>query len=144
MLNKLKKDNKGFTIIEVMIVLAIAGLIILIVLLAIPALQRNGRNTQVKNDASAVSAGVAEYKSNNDGQPPNSITSTTVSGAAGSNVTIKVSGGVTVSATNNPNTGDVGYSLNTACPGSTSGSKTIAIWYKVENSGGSVVKCIDA
>ncbi len=144
MLSKLKKDNKGFTIIEVMIVLAIAGLIILIVLLAIPALQRNGRNTQVKNDASAVSAGVSEYKSNNDGQPPNSITSTLVSGTGGSNVTIKVSGGVTVSATNNPNPGDVGYALATACTGSTSGPKTIAIYYKVENSSGTSVKCIDA
>ena len=40
MLNKLKKSDKdGFTIIEVMIVLAIAGLILLIVFLAVPALQ---------------------------------------------------------------------------------------------------------
>ena len=48
MLSKLKKSNQGFTIIEVMIVLAIAGLILLIVFLAVPALQRNGRNTTKK------------------------------------------------------------------------------------------------
>ncbi|HPW47952.1 MAG TPA: prepilin-type N-terminal cleavage/methylation domain-containing protein, partial [Candidatus Saccharibacteria bacterium] len=36
-----KKDQKGFTIIEVLIVLAIAALILLIVFLAVPALQRN-------------------------------------------------------------------------------------------------------
>lgn len=66
-----KNNNKGFTIIEVMIVLAIAGLIILIVLLAVPALQRSGRNTAMKNDASAISAGINEFKSNNDGRSPN-------------------------------------------------------------------------
>lgn len=35
-----KNSPRGFTIVEVMIVLAIAGLIMLIVFLAIPALQR--------------------------------------------------------------------------------------------------------
>jgi prepilin-type N-terminal cleavage/methylation domain-containing protein len=50
MLHNLKKRNEGFTIIEVMIVLAIAGLIMLVVFLAVPALQRNSRNTQRNND----------------------------------------------------------------------------------------------
>jgi len=71
MLSKLKKsDNKGFTIIEVMIVLAIAGLILLIVFLAVPALQRSSRNTQRKNDAAAISGAVANYISNNGGSLP--------------------------------------------------------------------------
>lgn len=74
MLSKLKKNNSsGFTIIEVMIVLAIAGLILLIVFLAIPALQRNGRNTQRKNDAANLAGGVATYLSNNNGTLPLSI-----------------------------------------------------------------------
>jgi prepilin-type N-terminal cleavage/methylation domain-containing protein len=34
------KNKEGFTIIEVLIVLAIAGLIMLVVLLAVPGLQR--------------------------------------------------------------------------------------------------------
>lgn len=68
----LNKDKKGFTIIEVMIVLAIAGLIILIVFLAVPALQRNSRNTQRRNDAARVSGLVAEYVSNNNGSTPTS------------------------------------------------------------------------
>ena len=56
MLQKYKtKREEGFTIIEVLIVLAIAGLILLIVFLAIPALQRNSRNTQRKNDSAGVS-----------------------------------------------------------------------------------------
>jgi prepilin-type N-terminal cleavage/methylation domain-containing protein len=57
------KNTKGFTIIEVMIVLAIAGLIILIVLLAVPALQRNSRNTARKNDAQAMVSAILEYNS---------------------------------------------------------------------------------
>jgi prepilin-type N-terminal cleavage/methylation domain-containing protein len=40
----MKNRSRGFTIIEVMIVLAIAGTILLIVFLAIPALQRSERN----------------------------------------------------------------------------------------------------
>lgn len=75
MLNKLKKSNSesGFTIIEVMIVLAIAGLILLIVFLAVPALQRNSRNTQRKNDASKVASLISEYESNNSGTPPANV-----------------------------------------------------------------------
>ena len=68
-----KKRKDGFTIIEVMIVLAIAGLIMLIVFLAVPALQRTARNTQRKNDASAIAAAVANYIDNNGGTLPTGI-----------------------------------------------------------------------
>lgn len=68
MLNKIKnRKQEGFTIIEVLIVLAIAGLIMLIVFLAVPALQRNSRNTQRTNDASRISAAVTECLNNNNG-----------------------------------------------------------------------------
>lgn len=68
MLSKLKKSNSsGFTIIEVMIVLAIAGLILLIVFLAVPALQRNARNTQRKTDVGTIGAAANTIKSNNNG-----------------------------------------------------------------------------
>ena len=40
-IKKQLKDAKGFTIIEVALVLAIAGLIFLVVFLALPALQRS-------------------------------------------------------------------------------------------------------
>ena len=69
-MNKLQKNNKGFTIIEVLIVLAIAGLILLVVFLAVPALQRNSRNTQRKSDVSNVLGAVGEYVSNNQGALP--------------------------------------------------------------------------
>lgn len=145
MLNQIKKRNEGFTIIEVMIVLAIAGLIILIVLLAVPALQRNSRNTQLKNDASAISAGVNEFKSNNDGAAPTTITATSISGATGTApVTIKLSTGTTP-GTAAPATlkgGEI-YWLAGACPGSTSNSRSIAVYY-VPESGTPVAKCIDS
>lgn len=70
MLSKTDKRQSGFTIIEVLIVLAIAGLILLIVFLAVPALQRNARNTQRKNDVSAVLGAYSEEVNNNAGQVP--------------------------------------------------------------------------
>src|SRR5581483_2793412 len=71
MLNKLKiKGQSGFTIIEVLIVLAIAGLILLIVFLAVPALQRNSRDTQRKNDVSRI-LGAAQEVINNNGSTAN-------------------------------------------------------------------------
>lgn len=63
-----QKREEGFTIIEVLIVLAIAGLIILIVFLAVPALQRNSRNTQRNNDASQIITSVNECLTNRNGQ----------------------------------------------------------------------------
>lgn len=85
---KLKNSNEGFTIIEVLIVLAIAGLILLIVFLAVPALQRNARNTNRKNDVSAVLSGLTESASNNSGALPTNCTGTstvTWTGANGAN-----------------------------------------------------------
>ncbi len=67
------KKQSGFTIIEVMIVLAVAGLIMAIVFLAIPALQRSNRNTQRKNDATRLAGLVAEYNSNNNGALPANV-----------------------------------------------------------------------
>lgn len=64
------KKEKGFTIIEVLIVLAIAGLILLVVFLAVPALQRNARNTQRSTDAGNILSAVSEYVGNNNGQLP--------------------------------------------------------------------------
>ena len=68
-MNKLQ-NQKGFTIIEVVLVLAIAGLIFLMVFIALPALQRSQRDSGRKNDASTVSAAVQSYSSNNRGNMP--------------------------------------------------------------------------
>ncbi|MBQ3445316.1 type II secretion system protein, partial [Candidatus Saccharibacteria bacterium] len=61
-------NKKGFTIIEVVLVLAIAGLIFLMVFIALPALQRSQRNTQRRDDYSMLSTAVTNYMSNNGGR----------------------------------------------------------------------------
>ena len=52
------QDKKGFTIIEVVLVLGIAALIFLMVFIAVPVLNRNQRDTARKNDLSLVSTAV--------------------------------------------------------------------------------------
>lgn len=59
-----KKDQKGFTIIEVVLVLAIAALIFLMIFIALPALQRNQRDTARKNDAGVVASAITNFTSN--------------------------------------------------------------------------------
>ena len=155
MLSKLKqRKSEGFTLIEVMIVLAIAGLIILIVLLAVPALQRNGRNTSIKNDASAFSAALQEYKSNNDGQNPASIDVTgtptiKIGAATASQSDFKVSGSTTVNATKATPTafaaGQLWWNTGTTCAGGTN-PRAITVYYYAEVSGtpSATPKCIDS
>lgn len=67
MVGNIRKRTEGFTIIEVLIVLAIAGLIMLIVFLAVPALQRNSRNTGRNSDASLIAAAVNECITSHNG-----------------------------------------------------------------------------
>lgn len=58
------KQQKGFTIIEVVLVLAIAALIFLMIFIALPALQRNQRDTARKSDAGVVISAVTNFTSN--------------------------------------------------------------------------------
>ena len=64
------KNKKGFTIIEVVLVLAIAGLIFLMVFIALPALQRSQRNTRRRQDMARILSAFTEYESNNSGNVP--------------------------------------------------------------------------
>ena len=67
--SKFNKNNfKVFTIIEVVLVLAIAGLIFLMVFLALPALQRSQRDTQRKQDVAMVVTTLHNWKANNKGR----------------------------------------------------------------------------
>jgi prepilin-type N-terminal cleavage/methylation domain-containing protein len=156
MLNKIKKSNsEGFTIIEVMIVLAVAALILLIVLLAVPALQRNSRNTALKNDVSTISGGISTYTSDNDGVEPTSVTLSsagTVSiGTSGgsSNETVSVQGSTKVAAYGATNTANntVYVAIGDKCSGNTpvAGTSTdIALYYNEETSGSNIPQCITA
>jgi len=71
------KTKKGFTIIEVVLVLAIAGLIFLMVFIALPALQRGQRNTQREDDISRFLTAANSYQTNNNGKIPFVASTTT-------------------------------------------------------------------
>lgn len=90
MLKNLKKNQSGFTIIEVLIVLAIAGLIMVAVFTAVPALQRNGANTTKRGDAAKVLGAVAEFVSNNNGKVPISTDAATIKTNANANAAASV------------------------------------------------------
>lgn len=100
MKNFKRSNDKGFTIIEVLIVLAIAGLILLVVFLAVPALQRNARNTQRTGDISRVLGASQEIINNGGGQVTalSGATSAEIAAAVG-NYGYYQAANVTVSAT---------------------------------------------
>lgn len=57
--------EKGFTIIEVVLVLAIAGLIFLMVFIALPALQRSQRDSQRDQDLSRAQTALNSFQQKN-------------------------------------------------------------------------------
>lgn len=64
-MSKLVRNNGGgFTIVEVLIVLAIASTIMLVVFLAVPSLQRNQRNNLRRHDLSLLTGVLLEYRTN--------------------------------------------------------------------------------
>ena len=58
------KNKKGFTIIEIVLVLAVAGLIFLMIFVALPALQRSQRDTQRKRDFAIIKAAILNLQTN--------------------------------------------------------------------------------
>lgn len=80
--------TEGFTIIEVVLVLAIAGLIFLMVFIALPALQRSQRDTQRRNDISMLLSKIIDFQTNNRGALPSTPSGyTNVTWNAGSDAT---------------------------------------------------------
>lgn len=159
MLQNLKKRKEGFTIIEVLIVLAIAGLILLIVFLAVPALQRNSRNTQIKDAAAAILGGVTEFQNNNGGANPTGVsldsagTTLTINGGGGSvSAEVKIQGGYTVAVdTSMPSgTGALVLNIGHKCNGNTgfasaSTPRAVSIGYRVETgTSGTATQCTES
>lgn len=62
--------KRGFTIIEVVLVLGIAGLIFMMVFIALPTLQRNSRDAQRRDDMLAFADALKKYQTNNRGALP--------------------------------------------------------------------------
>jgi prepilin-type N-terminal cleavage/methylation domain-containing protein len=157
------KTNGGFTIIEVLIVLAIAGLILLIVFLAVPALQRNSRNTSMKNDVQNVLGGIAEYQGANNGVLPTGVATNAAggtvnyTGATATSISIQGTTEVaTVTAvptapTNgsggNISTGQIKVYLKAKCNGNnavTTNNRAAAAFYLVETASSSTLQCVDS
>ena len=143
-MKKLQKDQKGFTIIEVMIVLVIAAVILLIVFLAVPALQRNARNTSRKNEAAAVLAAAGEFSGNKNGQIPVSADADEIESLANvkdyTGLVIQAETGTTVPTTFNIAVLRTGAKCNSANNETDPGVSTrqIALLYPVEKSDGSI------
>lgn len=156
MLNNLKKNNKGFTIIEVMIVLAIAGLILLIVFLAVPALQRNSRNTQRKSDVGLIGSAATTVISNNNGSMA-SLTSTNLQAELGTRLAYYTNTNVTVAAgvaavTNGTTVDTVTVYTGAICAAMVGGqgattagatTRSVAVTYSVETGAGTNKNCTD-
>lgn len=163
MLKKYKdKREEGFTIVEVLIVLAIAGLIILIVFLAVPALQRNSRNTQRRNDVQAALGSFQEYMNNNNGQLPSGATAiadgmanaqlgfydvTEFTGNLGQTSTVPTvtSDGADVIINNYSKCPDSVPAANTAAVtmGSNPTSRNVTAVFQVETQNGFQAQCLD-
>jgi len=75
-------NNKwqGFTIIEVLMVLAIGGLMITMVFAAIPFITRSNQNNQRKDDVAILLQRVSDYRLHNSGAFPGSATDLDLSG----------------------------------------------------------------
>lgn len=77
----MRKDNNrksGFTIIEVTLVIAIAGLIFLMVFVALPSMQRMSRDTRRKEDVATLMGYIKKYQNNNRGALPTTSAQQTV------------------------------------------------------------------
>jgi prepilin-type N-terminal cleavage/methylation domain-containing protein len=153
MLTKLQsKKAQGFTIIEVLIVLAIAGLIMLIVFLAVPALQRNSRNTQRTNDAALIGGSVNECLANKNGQKTSCDALAELQAVGLDTTKVTQLTTITVSAGDpampaDTNTAAVGYTAKCNAAGDavdTAGSdRQVAVLFRIETQGGNTTRCIE-
>ncbi len=144
------QKQRGFTIIEVVLVLAIAGLIFLMVFLALPALQRSQRDTARRSSLSTFTAQVTQFQANNKGAVPTTAgVAAFVSGYMGSNWNDPATGSAYPVAANDAavdtatTAGTYFYTAGSVCNGEAitgAGGRNFAIRMKLEGSG---VACMD-
>lgn len=134
----------------------------MIVFLAVPALQRNSRNTQLKNDVGSVLGYVNEFATNNGGTLPGSICSNATTGYVNMSATTtctaptatnnvgKVSTGTTVAhgTAISANLKTITVVFNTKCASATAlesptgnSPRSIAAAFRVETGGGDSTQC---
>ena len=151
MTNKISTNKKGFTIIEVVLVLAIAGLIFLMVFVALPALQRSQRDTQRRNDMSRLATAITNWQANHTNSLPASSNTAELLNSylkqsdgefkdpSGNNYTIAISS-LTDGATKDPSANpQIDIVTNAFCDGGKAkgggGAGKYAILYKLEGAG---------
>lgn len=117
-----KKAISGIVTGSVGVVLAI--LVFVMALVALPALQKNQRDTARKNDVSVVSSAVSAYMSNNRGQTPDN--------AADLDQYISDLGLISVESEGTPTTDKAIYNKGLNCDG-TAATRAYAITVLLEN-----------
>lgn len=123
---QIKNKVKGFTIIEVVLVLAIAGLIFLMVFIALPALQRSQRDQARKNDASIISGAVTSFTSNNRGTfPDKNQLATYVTDKSDNTTEVNINGTKSGPQTVKPDDGIALVTQQTTCGTSTPNEQTL-------------------
>lgn len=140
--------QKGFTIIEVVLVLAIAGLIFLMVFIALPALQRNQRDSQRRSDVGRFVSQLSSYATNNRGALPDYPASFTGGGgflnsymkADAGEFNDPTTGNAYTVTNGDPGEGAIQYSRGNICDGenigaSGQGARQAAVRIKLEGSG---------
>lgn len=162
MLRNLKKNQSGFTIIEVLIVLAIAGLIMVAVFTAVPALQRSSRNNDRKSSSSQVIASISSYVANNNGvlpvagtlanavldYKPGFFTVASIFYGTSASIPVAVTSGGTGSSTilTTDNvifiSGVVCNATNTGASATGVSSRSYVVLYGVETGAGGTIQCI--
>lgn len=156
------KNKRGFTIVETLIVLAIVGAIMLVVFLAVPALQRNSRNTSLKNDVSNLISAISEFSTNHNGKLPTNMDEdgngnfTFYTTSADSGSVAQINGGTDVNFFDDGSLnsfptdfGTINIGTGVKCdttgddPVLTTSNRSVAAAFLVETASGSVKQCVN-
>ena len=131
MLKTIKKAQQGFTIIELLIVIAIIGILAGLVLNNFQGAQAKARDVQRKADINAIHGKLEEYYNNNNGYPDGNLSTTLLAGIDADalkdadNADIGYTGGFITSTTApNPTVANTGEYVYAAYGCTTAGAQT--------------------
>ena len=141
-MKSLIKKQEGFTLIEIVLVLAIAAFIILLVFLALQGANKSRRDTARKEEASKVASDITAYEATNSGSSQGftcNTANTDCSTIKDVDTGIAPISGTNASNTPSPGTG-VLYSAGGSCTNNTVTAGTVwthfavSYWNEVNNS----------
>ena len=134
------KNKKGFTLIELVIVLAIAALILAAILIAVSGAQKSRRDTQRKDDVTKIVSYLEQSASNNSGNYPTGVGvgafNTSYLPTATSKIKDPSSGTVyLLHTTTGSQDGKIKYVLGKNCAGAALGTRVYSLSYALEQGG---------